>query len=87
MITVSFDGACSINPNGIGAIGFIIKKNGNFLHKYGKVIGEGEGMTNNVCEYNAILSACPALRAVGSNIHPQVSNMRLQRRLDLYINS
>jgi len=54
-IIAYFDGLCEpVNPNGIGAYGYVILKDGKEIKSGCKVIGEGEGMTNNVAEYSAI---------------------------------
>lgn len=62
MIVVYVDGLCEpTNPNGIATYGFTVYKNGeHVLEGYG-VVGEGEGMSNNVGEYAAL---CEALKAL-----------------------
>jgi len=51
-----FDGACEPkNPGGIGTWGFVLLRGKEVIaQEYGN-IGEGEGVTNNVAEYNAML--------------------------------
>lgn len=67
-ITVNIDGACEpVNPGGTASYGFVIKE-GNRTLKQGKgVVGEGEGMTNNVAEYTA---AIEALKWIKLNLDP-----------------
>ena len=58
MITVYFDGLCyPKNPRGVAAYGYIIYKEGELLHKGFRAVGEGQGMTNNVAEYEGLLAA------------------------------
>jgi ribonuclease HI len=55
-INIWIDGLCEpINPGGTACIGFVIKKNGETIAKGCEVIGKGEGMTNNVAEYTALI--------------------------------
>lgn len=57
-VTVRFDGACEpVNPGGHGTWGFVIEAGGDTLAKERGYIGEGEGITNNVAEYTALLEA------------------------------
>ena len=60
MISVYIDGLCEpVNPNGIATYGFAVYEDGkSIVQKYG-VVGEGEGMSNNVSEYAAL---CEALK-------------------------
>lgn len=58
MIEVYFDGLCEpTNPEGIACYGYLIKRNGNLVRSHSGVIGEGEGMTNNVAEFTALQKA------------------------------
>lgn len=72
-IEVWCDGICEpINPGGIGAIGVIVKRNGEVIHIISKVIGEGKNMSNNVAEYTALKEALDYLKNNGycnSNIY------------------
>lgn len=67
MITINFDGACEWwngkrNPGGLATYGWIIKKDGQQIaYGYGEV-ARGEGATNNVAEYTALIEALKALR-------------------------
>lgn len=71
MIDVYVDGLVEpINPGGIGAIGFIVYKNGKKIHEEKKIIGEGIGMSNNKAEYEALGEALQWLLDEGfSNEH------------------
>jgi ribonuclease HI len=52
-----FDGSCGpLNPGGTATSGAIVKdKDGTFLLKERRLVGKGEGMSNNVAEYAAII--------------------------------
>lgn len=45
------------NPGGVGAIGVVIYRNEKKIHREGKIIGEGLGMSNNRAEYEALVEA------------------------------
>ena len=52
-----FDGACGpVNPGGKATSGAIIKdKEGTVLLEEGRLVGNGQGMSNNIVEYAAII--------------------------------
>ncbi len=53
-----FDGLCAPkNPNGIATYGFVIFQDKEKVAEKKGVVGEGQGMTNNVAEYSGILNA------------------------------
>jgi len=54
MIYTNSDGGARGNP-GPGAIGVIIRKNGEIIKKYSKFIGQR--VTNNIAEYEALIKA------------------------------
>jgi len=54
MIYTNSDGGARRNP-GPGAIGVIVRKDGNILTKYSKFIGKQ--VTNNIAEYEALIKA------------------------------
>jgi len=57
-IKVHFDGACEpVNPNGVATYGFAVFVNGKKIYEDCGVIGEGEGMSNNVAEFTALAKA------------------------------
>ena len=57
MLEVFIDGACEpINPKGTASYGLIIKKDNKYILRGYHVIGSGEGMSNNVAEYNGLLA-------------------------------
>jgi len=57
MIELYFDGACEpINPGGTAAFGWLIKHKGETIATGSSIIGSGEGMTNNVAEYQGLIS-------------------------------
>jgi ribonuclease HI len=58
---LSYDGACEpVNPGGVASYGYVIEFDGT-EHISGKgVIGEGEGMTNNVAEYSGLIEGMKA---------------------------
>lgn len=62
MIEINFDGACGpFNPGGTASYGYVIKRSGKVLVKNSKIIGSGDGMTNNVAEYIGLLEAIKAI--------------------------
>lgn len=62
MILVYIDGLCEpVNPNGVATYGFTIYRNGKTIVREYGVVGEGEGMSNNLGEYAAL---CEALKAL-----------------------
>lgn len=57
MIEVFIDGACEpVNPKGTASYGLVIKKEGQYILKGYHIVGSGEGMSNNVAEYSALLA-------------------------------
>lgn len=54
MIYTNSDGGCRGNP-GVGAIGVIVRRNGEILTKYSKKIGDY--VTNNIAEYEGLIKA------------------------------
>ena len=54
MIYTNSDGGCRGNP-GPGAVGVIVRKNGEILTKYSAFIGRS--VTNNIAEYEALIKA------------------------------
>lgn len=66
MIEIYFDGACEpINPGGTASYGWLVKRDNEILKKEGKIIGSGQGMTNNVAEYTGLMRALEALPKLG----------------------
>jgi len=55
-VRLYFDGACEpVNPGGVGTWGFVLKDDdGDVIDAGHGVVGEGEGITNNVAEYHAL---------------------------------
>ena len=64
MIQIFFDGACEPNPNGTASYGWVIKIDGKTHASDNKILGTGEGMTNNVAEYNGLINALEALACI-----------------------
>ena len=54
MIYINSDGGARRNP-GPGAIGVVVRKDGEILMKYSEFIGEN--VTNNIAEYQALIKA------------------------------
>lgn len=53
---LNFDGSCGPkNPGGTAAWGTTLKKNGVLINSGSGVIGSGEGMTNNLAEFVALV--------------------------------
>ena len=66
---LSYDGACEpVNPGGVASYGYTIELDGTEL-SFGKgVVGEGEGMTNNVAEYSGLIEG---LKAASKILNPE----------------
>lgn len=63
MIEVWIDGCCyPVNPEGTACAGYIIKKKGLTIAKGSRIIGKGKGMTNNVAEYQALLTVLDEIK-------------------------
>lgn len=57
-VTVHFDGACEPqNPEGVATWGFVVYVNGREIYSDCGVVGEGQGMSNNVAEFTAMAKA------------------------------
>jgi ribonuclease HI len=51
-----FDGSCEpVNPGGTAKWGFVTTEDEEMLHGQGGYIGSGEGMTNNIAEYEGLI--------------------------------
>jgi ribonuclease HI len=62
MIEIYFDGACEpINPGGTASYGWVVKKDGKTIAKDARILGSGDGMTNNVAEYAGLIEAVKAI--------------------------
>ena len=65
-IIVYCDGLCEpTNPNGIATYGFVVYRDGTKIHEGLGVTGVGQGMSNNVAEYDALCKAFDHLRSQG----------------------
>jgi ribonuclease HI len=65
MIEVWVDGLCMpINPGGTACFAYVIRKDGETVTRDYGVIGSGEGMTNNVGEYTALVRALEKIRSL-----------------------
>jgi len=68
MIEIYFDGLCEpVNPGGMVTFGFVIIQDETQIAEGSGLVGSGEGMTNNVAEYEAILSAIVKFKELGLN--------------------
>jgi len=66
LITVNFDGLCyPKNPGGVAAYGYIVRRDGDVIHRGCGAVGQGRGMTNNVAEYAGLLAAMEWLASEG----------------------
>lgn len=54
MLIARFDGACDPNPKGHTACACLITRDEVEVYRNGKYLGYGEGMTNNVAEFEGI---------------------------------
>ncbi|MEM0287233.1 MAG: ribonuclease HI [Nitrososphaerota archaeon] len=58
MIEVYIDGLTEpVNPGGITTYAFVVYENREKLHEQADIVGQGEGFSNNVGEYAALLAA------------------------------
>jgi len=58
VLTVHIDGACEpVSPNGIASYGFIVSRDDKEIYSEGRIVGEGQGMSNNYAEYSALCAA------------------------------
>jgi ribonuclease HI len=63
MIEVYVDGLCEpVNPCGTATFGYVIKRGNATIDSGYGIIGKGEGMTNNVAEYNALIRALERIK-------------------------
>ena len=62
---LQYDGACEpVNPGGVASFGYVLILDGSEL-SFGKgVVGEGEGMTNNVAEYSGLIEGMKAISKI-----------------------
>lgn len=65
MLTVFCDGSCEPNPGDVAAFGWVVYDNKEKVHEFCSVACAGEGATNNVAEYSAVVSALSWLLANG----------------------
>lgn len=76
---IYIDGACAPkNPGGVASYGMIAYHEGIKVYDEAKVVGEGEGMSNNYAEYSAL---CAALRWLQTQ-EDQIRNGRILIRSD-----
>lgn len=58
LVTIKCDGLCEPNPCGYGCYGWVANgEQGEELAKDSGCVGSGEGITNNVAEYQAVIRA------------------------------
>lgn len=68
MTEIYFDGLCEpINPEGMATFGLVIIQDETQIAEGSGLVGSGEGMTNNVAEYEAILNAIVKFKELGLN--------------------
>lgn len=70
--TIYCDGLCEPqNPNGYACWAFVVLRDGQEIHNDYGCVGHGEGMSNNIAEYNSLLNAlywCHKNKVVGAAI-------------------
>lgn len=72
MVEMYFDGACEpVNPGGTASFGYIIKRNDEVMTCGSGIFGSGNGMTNNIGEYQGLIEGIKAL--IGLNIKERVT--------------
>jgi ribonuclease HI len=63
LIEVHTDGLCEpANLGGTATFAYLIRKSGELVERESGVVGKGEGMTNNVAEYTALVHALERIR-------------------------
>ena len=63
MIELYFDGACEpVNPGGTASFGWLLKKDGKIIEEGAGIVGEGDGMTNNIAEYHGLIEGITAFQ-------------------------
>jgi ribonuclease HI len=68
MILIYIDGLCEpVNPNGVATYGFAVYEGDKKIAQKYDVVGEGEGMSNNLAEYAALCEALKLLVALNLN--------------------
>lgn len=73
MIVVYTDGLCEpINPKGVATFGFTIDIDPETRWRESGYIGEGDGMTNQVAEYMAVIKALLMLKRLNL-IHEEIA--------------
>jgi len=83
-ITVFCDGLCEpYDPGGVATFGFLIYRDGKLVHEGKGVVGTGGGMTNNVAEYSAAISAMEYLlqKGPGGKVTIHSDSMLLVRQM------
>jgi ribonuclease HI len=66
-ITVYCDGLCEPNPGGVATCGWVAYRGDKRIKKHHTFVFCGPGATNNIAEYNAVLSALEWLLQHGHN--------------------
>jgi ribonuclease HI len=56
-LVINCDGLCEPNPGGIATFGWIARQCGEEIHSHNAFVRSGEGATNNLAEYSAVISA------------------------------
>jgi len=64
-VAVFCDGLCEPNPGGIATFGWVVYRGSEKLQEFCSVLCAGEGATNNVAEYGAVISVLGWLLANG----------------------
>jgi ribonuclease HI len=63
LIEIHTDGLCGpASLGGTATFAYLIRKSGKLVEKESGVVGKGEGMTNNVAEYAALVHALERIR-------------------------
>jgi ribonuclease HI len=76
MLRVWIDGACEpVNPGGTASYGLVVRfhQTNELLFRESKVVGSGQGMSNNVAEYAGLIAFLDWLEALDKNWIPAIS--------------
>ena len=71
-IEIYCDGLCEPNPGGVATYGYTIFQDGKEIKCGCDWLGEGDGMTNNVAEYTAVIEALSWLRQQNINKNTKI---------------
>ncbi len=78
-LVINCDGLCEPNPGGIATFGWIAKQGNKEIHSHNAFVASGQGATNNLAEYSAVISALEWL--MGSKYNDRSLTIRTDSQL------